>query len=352
MHSEHNNRICIYPPLTGIGGMVSFYNKLVSGLQSRGFTVIHELDKLDFDALLVIGGTRQLLGLWKVHRCNIPIVQRLDGLNWIHRVRPTNIRYYLRAELGNILLKVIRNRLASIIVYQSKFAHQWWESTYGKTPVPWKVVYNGVDLNMFTPSGSFERPTDKIRILLVEGSFQGGYEFGVNNAIRLAEHVSRLLQNSSTPNGLTAVELMIVGRVSLEAQKKLSKSTQVPIKWTGILPHDKVPEICRSAHIFFSADINAACPNSVIEAMACGTPVVTFATGALPEIVTDNTGKLVAYGGDPWKLNQADIPALAREVINILAQWEQYSVSSRQRAEALFGLDTMIDGYLEALLGG
>jgi len=78
----------------------------------------------------------------------------------------------------------------------------------------------------------------------------------------------------------------------------------------GLIPRDAIPALDRSAHLLYSADLNAACPNSVIEALACGLPVAGFATGALPELVTGDSGRLVPYGGDPWKLDTPAVPAL------------------------------------------
>jgi glycosyltransferase involved in cell wall biosynthesis len=50
--------------------------------------------------------------------------------------------------------------------------------------------------------------------------------------------------------------------------------------------------------MLFSADLNAACPNSVIEALACGTPVLGYDTGALPEMVPPKSGRIAHYGGN------------------------------------------------------
>jgi glycosyltransferase involved in cell wall biosynthesis len=102
--------------------------------------------------------------------------------------------------------------------------------------------------------------------------------------------------------------------------------------------------------LLFSADINPACPNSVIEALACGLPVVAFDTGAMNELVLGDSGRLVPYGGDPWNLEQPDINSLAKAASEILQNRQRFSIAARSQAEAFFDLDKMVDGYLNALL--
>ena len=162
--------------------MVSFRARFTAGLEQRGIQVCTSLDDTPYDAVLVIGGTRDLVGLWQVHRRGVRIVQRLNGMNWIHRKRPSGLKHALRAEYGNVILNTIRTRLADRIVYQSHFAQGWWERVYGPTPGDWKVVYNAVDLAQYSPQGPAERPTDRQRLLLVEGSLGGGYEVGLDTA--------------------------------------------------------------------------------------------------------------------------------------------------------------------------
>jgi glycosyltransferase involved in cell wall biosynthesis len=118
-----------------------------------------------------------------------------------------------------------------------------------------------------------------------------------------------------------------------------------------VLPHEQIPALDRSAHLLYSADLNAACPNSVIEALACGLPVAAFATGALPELVTGDSGRVVLYGGNPWRLDRPDIPALAQVAAEIFRDQLRFRKAARQRAEEAFGLDRMVDRYLDVLLG-
>lgn len=334
-------RICIVPEVGGIGGMSSFRQKFESALAKRAISITHSAAD-PADAVLVIAGTKNLLPLWNARRRGTPIVQRLDGVNWIHRRRRTGLRHFIRAEYGNRILSLIRSRIATHVLYQSEFTHQWWDAWYGKAPASFSVVHNGVDLDEYQPRGSGQLPAGGCRLLVVEGNLGGGYDLGLDNAIRLAEALAERHEFS--------MELMVVGKISEEHCKAVQERARIPIVWKGAVDHDQIPEIDRSAHLLFSADLNTACPNSVIEALACGLPVVAFDTGALKELVVGDAGRLVPYGGDPWKLEPPDLPALAAAAAEILRDRPRFSRAARAQAEKSLGIDQMVDGYLKALL--
>ncbi len=333
-------RVGVIPAVDGLGGMASFRLKFEAGLRARGLDVTHRPDEADA-AVLVIAGTRNLLAVWRARRRGVRIVQRLDGINWVHRRRATGLRHFLRAEYGNFLLSRIRSGFAAHILYQSEFSRRWWEDWYGKMGAPFSVVHNGVDLETYQPHGAGEPPRERKRLLVVEGNLGGGYDMGLENAIHLAEI---LAEQHGFP-----MELMVVGRISQAHQALLESGARVPILWAGPVPRERIPELDRSAHLLFSADLNAACPNSVIEALACGLPVVAFDTGALTELVVGEAGRLVPYGGDPWRLEKPDIPTLAEAAAEVIRDNPRFRLAARAHAERSLGLDKMMDGYLTAL---
>jgi len=335
--------ICIVPRLNGLGGMVSFQAKLIAGLSARGIENTFDIQRKDITSLLVIGGISRLPDLIRARRRGVRVVQRLNGMNWIHRKRPTGLKHYLRAEWNNWVLSTIRRSLADHIVYQSQFARTWWQTVYGTTHANHQVTYNGVDLSAYTPDGPAERPNDRQRVLLVEGHLGGGNEEGLMNAIELV----RLLNL----DGGARYELQVVGDVPDALRPTFEALAPGQINWAGVVRREQIPTIDRSAHLLFSADLNAACPNAVIEALACGLPVVSFATGALPELVADGAGRVVPYGSNYWNLESPDVPALAAGAREVLADLERFRQGARARAEAEFGLDHMVEQYLSALLG-
>lgn len=340
----NRDAICILPRLEGVGGPASFRARLVAGLKARGVPVVVDPLEPSCRSVLVIGGTRHLYELVRARRRGVRIVQRLNGMNWIHRRRFTGIQHYLRSEINNLTLSTIRRYIADRIVYQSNFARTWWQTVYQAVRAPGTVVYNGVDLNAFAPDGTGQLPPDRYRVLLVEGHLGGGNEDGLHNAIALTRALNQ--------RGLgRSVELMVVGDVPGSLHNNLERDNPGLVRWTGVVKRDSVAEIDRSAHVLFSGDLNAACPNSVIEALACGLPVVSYATGSIPELVEGDAGVVVPWGSNFWKLEPPDIPVLADAAQRILLQQEYFRPHARARAEAAFGLDRMVERYLEALLG-
>jgi glycosyltransferase involved in cell wall biosynthesis len=179
----------------------------------------------------------------------------------------------------------------------------------------------------------------------------GGYELGLEAAVGLAEGLGRRLSDSPSLDFPEGVELMVAGRVAPQVRLRWEERSEIPITWAGLLPAERIPETDRSAHLLYSADIHPACPNSVIEALACGLPIAAFDTGALRELVGGGAGRVVPYGGDPWQLGAPDIPALVEAALEILADQPRSRNAARARAEASFGLERMLDGYMQALLG-
>lgn len=335
--------VCILPRLQGLGGPASFRARLVEGLKARGVPVAASPDDPACRTLLVIGGTRRIGELLRAKKRGVRIVQRLNGMNWIHRRRYTGVLHFVRSEINNAILALTRRQIADYVVYQSGFAQTWWQTVYHKVAAPGSVIYNGVDLVQFSPHGAFP-PEDRYRVLMVEGHLGGGNEDGLSNAVALTRHLNGSLDRP--------VELMVVGDVPARLRAAHDQQVSGLINWAGVVKREQVAALDGSAHVLFSADLNAACPNSVIEALACGLPVVSYATGSLPELIEGDAGLVVPWGSNFWKLEPPDIPVLADAARRILQEQQRFRPAARARAEAVFGLDLMVEKYLEVLFPG
>jgi glycosyltransferase involved in cell wall biosynthesis len=78
------------------------------------------------------------------------------------------------------------------------------------------------------------------------------------------------------------------------------------VTWVGPVSHDKLGDWFRAADLLCLPSHNEGVPNVVLEAMACGTPVVATRVGGIPEVVPEWAGILVP---------PHDIPALASALV-------------------------------------
>lgn len=100
-----------------------------------------------------------------------------------------------------------------------------------------------------------------------------------------------------------------------------------------------VPRLLAAADVFALPSVYEGNPLVVMEALAAGRPVVATAVGCVPELVDDQTGRLVAHG---------DADALARALHAELSQPEaarERGEAARQRARERFDVPVMARGY-------
>ena len=117
--------------------------------------------------------------------------------------------------------------------------------------------------------------------------------------------------------------LTIVGdgsqRSALEDLKRQLNLRQT--SFLGRVQHDKVYELYSTSDIFLNASKIDNQPLSILEAFACGLPVVTTDAGGIPDIVTDGESGLVVAVGDCDALAQRSIELLNdHHLAMILAQ--------------------------------
>lgn len=331
-------KVALKPDLRNcLGGPASFQMRLAEGLYERGIGLYFEEDIRNCDAMLLINATRHWGDLLRAKKRGLNVVQRLGSPFAIGNNLPIKPLDRFRIWVGTQNVVLTRRYLADRIVYQSQFVKECWEKEYGRVKKPCRVIYNGVDLSRFTPEGPKYESHSDVCIISVEGT-------QIYPAQTPAFLVAQALNNRGCH-----VELLVFGKPLGDTAARYSGFPFVNFK--GVLPNGELPFYYRGATIFVLNDIvNAGCPNSVLEALSCGTPVLGYSPSVLPEMLTPEAGICVPAAGDPWKGEEpGNVNALADAAMDIFVNHSAYRRGARQLAEDRYDLKRMVDLYMEVL---
>ncbi len=223
--------------------------------------------------------------------------------------------------------------LADHVLYQSEFCRSAADRFLGPVSAPHEVLYNPVDTKRFTPgSGSAGGPLT----LLLAGTQQAAYR--VLTAVRVVAGVARRRPD---------VRLLVTGRLrwaepdtAAREVGALARELGVAdrVELVGSYTQDGAPDVFRGADILLHTKYKDPSPTVVVEAMACGLPVVYSATGGVPELVGEAAG-IGVPGEDRWDVDEApDADKMAAAVLHIAAHHAEFAAAARRRAVDRFDL--------------
>lgn len=116
------------------------------------------------------------------------------------------------------------------------------------------------------------------------------------------------------------------------------------IKFVGNINPSQMHKWMQASDLFVLPSYFEGMPNSVMEAMACGLPVITTAVGGLPDAVGDCEGVILVQPRQVDELCEAVL-----KVINDKELRHQMGVASRKRAEAMFNIKKNTDTVVKCM---
>jgi len=203
------------------------------------------------------------------------------------------------------------------------------------------VVHNGVDREVFHPAGrqvargELGLPAKQIVLVSVGALLEAkGFQHLVAGMARLPAE--------------TPTHLYIAGPGSYGAElKRVAEASGVGDRLTllGFLRQDELARWYQAADFFCFGSLREGCPNVVIEALACGTPVLSTPVGAVPDLIEDERCGLLFAAGSPGAFARALGDALSRK-------WDRAHIAERGGRRSWDDVASEVHALFKRVLAG
>ncbi len=229
---------------------------------------------------------------------------------------------------------------ADFVVYQSEFCRRCSERFLGARKGPGEVLYNPVDTEAFSPRKDFDQPV-RSPMLLAAGSHHDGYR--VKTAIEALAFVRR----SGTEARLVVAGRLVWGPEAEAEARRWARGAGVEkvVEFHGAYPQTEAPALFRKADVLVHLKVQDPCPRLVVEAMACGVPVVYSATGGVPELVGGEAGVGIPGPEDFEEIHPPSAEAVAEGLLRALADRGPLARQARARALRMFSARDWVDAH-------
>ena len=174
---------------------------------------------------------------------------------------------------------------------------------------PVKVIHNGIDLSIFKPSASDFRKKYGLeeKYIILGVAFGWGKKKGLDVFVELSKRLDKRFQ------------IVLVG-----TDDKVDK--QLPPNIISIhrtQNQKELAEIYTAADVFVNPTREDTFPTVNMEALACGTPIITFNTGGSPEIIDQTCGNII---------DKDDVLSLQRVLLQMKTNTVEYKENCIKQA--------------------
>jgi len=203
------------------------------------------------------------------------------------------------------------------------------------------LIPNGIDTGNFKPVGRNEVLAEALGV-----ENRTSKVVGFVGELREKKGLATLLTGYAQTNKKIPSTLLIVGEIREGEDKKLFDEFQLSnpehrIIVTGHVPHKDLPAYYSLMDVFIHPSLRDGMPNAVLEAMACGVPVIATPVGGVLDVLEDGVN------GRTIPVNDAEMLAkVTEELLNDPEQCTRLSKKAREKIEAEFTLQSELQANL------
>ena len=278
------------------------------------------------DAVVTVGaGDKMFWGRIAAHLAGVPVVaSALHSTGW-----PDGV--------GRLNRLLTRWTDAFIGVADAHATHLVQNERFPAAKV--STIYNGVDCERFAPQ-------DATAIRRALNIPLDAPVIGILAALRPEKNHELFLAGAEEIRlAIPEARFVIVGdgpkRAELE-QLAADLSLTDAVRFVG--SRNDIPALLSACDVVALTSHNEASPVSILEALACGKPVVASNVGSVRETVVDGeTGRLFPAG------DRAAFVGATVDLLNSPEELQRMGAEGRRRVEARWSLEAMVRGYEELI---
>ncbi len=226
------------------------------------------------------------------------------------------------------------HELSDFVVYQSQFCVESTQQWVKPLSRPSITLYNAIDSDHFCPGARADRPFTILACSYFNRSNLYVFE-------HLLDVMVLMHQEDFTSH------LLVAGKFegndsdrlpgwAIECLKK--RGLRDVVEYLGTYRPDEAPSIYQRADVFLHLKYMDPCPSTVLEAMACGLPVVYSHSGGTPELVGD-AGIGIQVPQDYGKLHLPTEGLIVEALVQIQKMYVDYSNRARKRVIDSFAMN-------------
>ena len=227
---------------------------------------------------------------------------------------------------------------ANYVFWQSAFCRRAADNFLGKRQGPGEVLYNAVDTAHFKPAG--RQPSRPFAFLLT-GKIDAHLFYRIEASLKgLA---------AARAKGLDG-RLILAGWFADDALRRTNEMARAlgvtnAVSYAGSYTQEQAPSVYQQADAYVMLKHNDPCPNTVLEAMACGLPVVYSDTGGVHELVGEDSGIAVPCEEDWERPRWPDADAVATAMMAVAENHDRLAAAARKRATDRFDIVPWIERH-------
>ena len=287
-----------------IGGPTTFLRNLQRYLDKHNFSYTSSLKAVKKAKVLFFPNSFHLENVKKIKGRGGYVIQRLDGIHYPSKHGEQYLE--LNKNVNDIYL-----HYSDTVIFQSRYSRAQCFAMFGERD-NCSIIINGVDKTIFYPPQASRTDVPN-----------GVFKFITTGRFRNIDMIEPVVKALDMLKGQIEFELTVIGPlVNPEIESYFKRPY---LRHIESLPLETIAEELRSHDLFIYSHLNPPCPNSLVEAISCGLPVVGFDSGAMAELCFFSKDLLSSVSGEIFqKYEDFDARKLAEKITFAVEHYAHY----------------------------